>query len=148
VLRQGIGFVLLLLVLWSGQSHGQSPRYVVITHPSAQATSININELRRIFAARQQVWTYGGKITVVMQDHNSDAHSRFCRQYLNLFPYQIERLWNQLVYSGQAEAPIITGGDAITLDIVSRTPGAIAYVDGATALPEAVRRVVVDGAGG
>ena len=142
--RQGIGIIITLLVaFWTGPSIGQSSDYIVITHPSSQATNLTANELRRIFAARQQVWHSGGKITVVMQSHNSTAHSFFCRQYLNLFPYQIERLWNQLVYSGQADAPIISSDDQGTIDIVSKTPGAIAYVAASTNLPDNVKQIRV-----
>ena len=117
---------------------------MAIAHSSLQNSSISAAQLRRIFAARQQVWEAGGKIVVVMQEHNSRPHSMFCRQYLNLFPYQIERRWNQLVFSGQAEAPIISANDEATVNIVASTPGAIGYVDDALSLPDNVRKLTIN----
>ena len=148
MLRQGFRIIVMLVfAYWADHSYGQTPGFIVITHSSSQATAISENQLRRIFAARQQVWPSGGKITVVMQGHSSSAHGSFCREYLNLFPYQIERLWNQLVFSGQAEAPIIADNDQGIIDIVAQTPGAIAYVSASTDLPSNVQRINVNQVG-
>ncbi|MBU3023850.1 hypothetical protein [Aestuariibacter sp. A3R04] len=91
-------------------------------------TSLMRTEVREIFTARKQYWSGGSKITVFVLDSNTSAHQAFCRQVLNMFPYQLDRLWNQIIYSGQGERPEAVGSESALLQAVASTPGAIGYI--------------------
>ena len=46
-----------------------------------------------------------------------------------MFPYQLDRIWNKLTYSGLGVAPIIVNTPKELLDAIIKTPGAIGYVE-------------------
>lgn len=46
-----------------------------------------------------------------------------------MYPYQLDRIWNKLTYSGLGVAPIIVTSPAALIDAVKSTPGAIGYVE-------------------
>ena len=46
-----------------------------------------------------------------------------------MFPYQLDRIWNKLTYSGLGVAPITVSTPEDLLDAVRKTPGAIGYVE-------------------
>ena len=45
-----------------------------------------------------------------------------------MYPYQLDRIWNKLTYSGLGVAPIIVISPAALIDAVRKTSGAIGYV--------------------
>lgn len=44
-----------------------------------------------------------------------------------MFPYQLERIWNQITYSGQGDSPVIVGSQQALIEAVYDTPGAVGY---------------------
>lgn len=114
----------------------------VIVNESVSAQQLKRSDVREIFSANRQYWADGEKISVYVLAPNSAAHKRFCREILQMFPYQLERLWNQITYSGQGEPPIIVNSEQQLIELVSTTPGAIGYVnDSTTKLPESSKRI-------
>ena len=91
-------------------------------------TPASITEVRDIFTSRKQYWSGGSKITVFVLDSDTPAHQAFCRQVLNMFPYQLDRLWNQIIYSGQGERPKTVESESALINAVASTPGAIGYI--------------------
>lgn len=77
---------------------------------------------------RQTTWPGEGFIHVFVMDGQNEFHQAFCKYYLNMFPYQVERLWNKLVYSGLGEKPSVVNSVEEMLLKVSQTPGAIGYL--------------------
>ncbi len=45
-----------------------------------------------------------------------------------MYPYQLDRIWNKLTYSGLGVAPIAVVSPAALINAVRATPGAIGYV--------------------
>lgn len=75
----------------------------------------------------KQYWPDGSKITVYVLPSDSPLHKSFCREKLQMFPYQLERLWNQSTYSGQGDPPVVVETQEALIQAVSNTPGAIGY---------------------
>ena len=115
---------------------------VVILNKNIQQHQLTRSEVRDIFSARKQYWPDGTKITVYVLESNSDAHRDFCRQVLKMFPYQLERLWNQIIYSGQGERPKTLATQTEVLEAVASTPGAVGYAYQGT-WSQDVREVIV-----
>ncbi len=78
---------------------------------------------------RQIQWSDGGRITVFVLPRQHAIHLRFSKEHLQMFPYQLERIWNKLTYSGLGVAPIILNTPEELLEAIRTTPGAIGYVE-------------------
>ena len=78
---------------------------------------------------RQIHWKDGRRITVFVLPRKHALHLRFSKERLQMFPYQLDRIWNKLTYSGLGVAPITVNTPQELLDAVSTTQGAIGYID-------------------
>lgn len=122
---------LLLLMIAFGLCQGvfaQSSEMVVITHPDVTQQSVTQRQLRRIFMLKQRSWSDGSPISLIVLSSDNIEHAQFLRDQLKMFPYQLEREWNKLMYSGQSAPPIIATDTKNMLSLVSSTPGAVGYL--------------------
>jgi len=78
---------------------------------------------------RQVQWPNNIRIKVYVLPSNQLIHKSFCKENLRIFPYQLDRIWNKLTFSGLGVAPIVVENQAELLRIVSTTPGSIGYID-------------------
>lgn len=114
----------------------------VIPEVNAQEVVVNLNvseieltrsSLRSIFGMRLRTWPDGSLIRVFVLSDHSPLHVQFSKKILNIFPYQLRRTWDRLVYSGTGQAPTEMGSIQEMGDKVASTPGAIGYLpDGNT----------------
>ena len=100
----------------------------VIANPNVVQHSISTRQLRRVFMLKQRTWDDGRPISLIVFPSDNETHSLFLRHSLRLFPYQLDREWNKLVYSGQAAPPIIVSDIESMVHIVGSTPGAVGYL--------------------
>ena len=101
----------------------------VIMHPSVSEPILTTSQLRRIYTMRQIQWADGRRITVYVLPRQHLLHLRFSKERLQMFPYQLDRIWNKLTYSGLGVAPITVSTPEDLLEAVRKTPGAIGYVE-------------------
>ena len=101
----------------------------IILHPSVNESVLTTSQLRRIYTMRQMHWSDGRRITVFTLPRKHILHLRFSKERLQMFPYQLDRIWNKLTYSGLGVAPITVNSPQELLDAVKKTPGAIGYVE-------------------
>lgn len=106
----------------------QTPVIQVVVNPSVETKNINVRQIRRIFSMRQTTWPDGQTITVYVLSHQHPTHQIFSTKVLRMFPYQLERIWNKLVYSGLGEGPIKVQSEMEMFERVSQKPGAVGYV--------------------
>ncbi|WP_416306860.1 hypothetical protein [Neptunicella sp. SCSIO 80796] len=118
--------MLLLSRPFAGYPQSSEQVYVGV-NSSVSVKQLSPAQLRRIFTMRQNSWPNGDPITVFVLDTNNPYHQYFSKSVLDLFPYQLERLWNKLVYSGQGERPIKVDNMTEMQDKVSQTQGSIGY---------------------
>lgn len=100
----------------------------VVAHPSVDARTLKVGQLRRIFSMRQATWPNGQNTQVFVLKSDHEVHEYFCKSQLSMFPYQLERLWNKLIYSGLGESPVQVSDLSEMLERIRLTPGAIGYV--------------------
>lgn len=100
----------------------------VITHRSNHISKISESTLRAIFGMRMLEWPDGTPITVFVLNQNNQQHTEFCKNILHVFPYQLQRNWNRLIFSGSGQAPIFLSSTQEMLEHVRNTPGAIGYL--------------------
>ena len=101
----------------------------VITNVSADTVSITTTQLRRIYSMRQVRWANGVPITIFVLSSKNVIHQQFCKETLRLFPYQLERIWNKLTFSGMGIAPTVVSSEKELIMAVRSTTGAIGYIE-------------------
>lgn len=104
----------------------------VITHPQVVERSLTKSQLRRIYTMRQLRWSDNHAITVFVLPSQDALHQRFAKERLQIFPYQLNRIWHKLTYSGLGVAPAVVKSEQELIQAVSNTPGAIGYISEAT----------------
>jgi len=119
-----IGGLLLVLLFSSGLLQAEE---VIVN--SSVADNLPKRALRAIFGMRLSRWPDdNSEITVFVLADENPSHAQFCKTTLNVFPHQLRRAWDRLVFSGTGQAPIQVTSEAEMLRRVAETPGAIGYV--------------------
>jgi len=106
-----------------------TPQVQIIAHPAVQVEALSQAQLRSIYLMRQVVWPDGVAIRVFTLAPRSAANLQFCRDQLQLFPYQLERVWQKLTYSGTGTPPTELQDQQAMLQAIAATPGAIGYIE-------------------
>lgn len=101
----------------------------VISNVTADTPSLSVTQLRRIYSMRQIHWQNGTPIVVYVLASKDPLHQRFCKEQLRLFPYQLDRIWHKLTFSGYGVAPIEVADQQALIAAVKSTKGAIGYVE-------------------
>lgn len=117
------------MLLFIGCIFSTSYAVDIISHPKVNKPSLTTSQLRRIYTMRQLQWPNGERITVYVLPRQHAIHLKFSKERLQMFPYQLDRIWNKLTYSGLGVAPIAVNSPEELLNAVKSTPGAIGYVD-------------------
>lgn len=143
-IRQYSQFILLLSFLWpiTFEVGSQVPVVQVIVNSSVEPQKMSVTQIRRIFSMRQTTWSNDQPIIVYVLINQHDTHQAFSTNVLGMFPYQLERIWNKLIYSGLGEEPIKVQSEQEMLERISQEPGSIGYVMQAVRL-EKVKRIEV-----
>jgi hypothetical protein len=113
---------------------------ILIVSPMAYAQQVYVNSgvsqppndrqtLRAIFSMRLRTWPDGTPITVFVLAMTNPVHVDFCKEVLGVFPHQLQRAWDRLVYSGTGQAPVEVNSLEEMQRRVRETPGAIGYLE-------------------
>lgn len=101
----------------------------VVTHAQVTDSSLTKSQLRRIYTMRQLHWSDNSAITVFVLPSQHSLHQRFAKEHLQMFPYQLNRIWHKLTYSGMGVAPIVVNSESELIQIIMNTPGSIGYIN-------------------
>jgi len=101
----------------------------VVVNPGNPVTRMSRQELLAIFTMRQRNWPDGTPIVVLVQNPKSETHAKFCKDLLNLFPHQLQTIWDRLVYSGSGRAPVEFDTTQALIEKLAATPGGIGYME-------------------
>lgn len=100
----------------------------VVTHPQVAERNLTKSQLRRIYTMRQLYWSDNSVISVFVLPSQHNLHKRFAKEKLQIFPYQLNRIWHKLTYSGLGVAPTTVASEQELIQAVINTPGAIGYI--------------------
>ncbi len=101
---------------------------VPVVNQQLKQETISRRGLSAIFKMRLHKWADGTAITVFVLDDEHTLHKTFCKTILNVFPHQMRRIWNRLVFSGSGQAPIKLDSKEEMIKKLSSTTGAIGYL--------------------
>lgn len=127
-LRRVLINICLLTILGSLTFIAKADPLEVIVNPDVPQESLSKNALRGIFGMRLRTWQDGTLIRVFVLNDQSPVHVRFAKKTLNIYPHQLRRAWDRLVYSGTGQAPIEVLSAKEMRGKVASTPGAIGYL--------------------
>lgn len=100
----------------------------IIAHPSVNVGALKLASAKAMFSMRISRWSDGTQVRVFVLPDGHPTHSAFCKEALNLYPYQLRQTWDRQVYSGTGQAPFEVATEEEMLSRVASTPGAIGYV--------------------
>ncbi|WP_189483802.1 hypothetical protein [Alishewanella tabrizica] len=100
----------------------------VVAHASVSEQRLSTSQLRAIFTMRQTRWADGQLIQVFVLHSEHEQHLLFSRNYLKMFPYQLDAIWARQRYSGIGSFPIQVTSLLEMQQRLQQTPGAIGYL--------------------
>jgi hypothetical protein len=109
---------------------GQQDLTYVVVHPSVPPQALSRSVLRAVFGMRLRKWSDDTPVRVFVLHPDNPLHAQFAKQALNVYPHQLRRAWDRLVYSGTGQAPTEVASQREMRDRVASTPGAIGYLTG------------------
>lgn len=127
-MKTAVSIFLLLLAACVSSANAFAQEVRIIAHPSVVAKELNASQLRSIFSMKQSAWPDGQPVKVFVLASNHVTHQLFCKRVLRMFPYQVERIWNKLTYSGLGDLPVQVQSELEMFRKISETPGSIGYV--------------------
>jgi hypothetical protein len=100
----------------------------VVVHPGVAVETVSRNEARAIFGMRLRNWPDGSRIAVFVLSDAAPTHVSFAKTQLGIFPHQLRRAWDRLVFSGTGQAPTEVRSEEEMRAKVSTVAGAIGYL--------------------
>lgn len=104
----------------------------IVVNQSVPVSEYSLNKTRAIFTMRQKFWPNGKKIKVFVLEDSHSLHKTFTKNNLHMFPHQLRRVWDRMVFSGTGQAPIILNTEEEMVNKISNTPNAIGYLNSRT----------------
>jgi len=101
----------------------------IIVNDSVALTKISHQQIKSIYLGQQTHWPSGNLIKLFKLPSTHKTHNSFVKKTLGLYPYQFNRRWQKLVFSGFALKPSVASSEQELLNAIAKTPGAIGYVE-------------------
>jgi len=130
---------LLLLTVLSLLSVSCFADVVVIVHPS-NTVEMNKKHISRIFLGKSKKFPGGQSAVPIANDESAAVTSDFNDKVLGRNASQLKAHWSRLVFTGKGTPPKEVGNDQDVIDLVSKNPNLIGYVDSAN-LTDGVKAV-------
>jgi len=99
----------------------------VIVNPALQIAALDEEALKDIYLGRKTSWDDGSRVVVVVLKEGPSLDHLL--QRLNKSAAQFLTGWKKLVFTGKGTMPELVESEDALVALVSKTPGAIGYVD-------------------
>jgi len=121
--------IYLLIILFCLSCSSASALEVIVNRSVAENHLDQGIDLRAIFSLRTRYWADGELIHIFVLPDNNSIHQIFVKDKLQMFPYQLRRTWNRVIYTGAGQAPTIVYSVQEMVEKVNMTKNAIGYID-------------------
>jgi ABC-type phosphate transport system substrate-binding protein len=122
--------ILLFGLLFALTARGEG--LLVVGNPQIPVATISVEELTLIYLIQRASWSNGVPIVPVNREASSPTREYFSEQLFNRSPADMSEYWNRLRFTGKFP-PLVQTSDQAVLGFVRSVPGAIGYIDAATA---------------
>ena len=117
----------------------------VVVHPGVPVDNLTFAELRRILLGDREFWTSDLRVTLLIRAPIARERDAAVREVCQMTESQFRQHWIGKVFRAETRSvPKIVTSAEMALEQVSRTPGAITFVDAAAA-PKGVKVLKIDG---
>jgi len=117
------------LVLWAGTALAAP---ILIAHKDVSVDAVSAGDLNKILLGKSANWPDGSRVVISMLKGGPIA-DEFLKTYAKKSPKQFGTFWKKAVFSGTGDMPAAFDTEADLIVFVSRTPGAMGFIDEATA---------------
>ena len=104
---------------------------VVIVHPN-NASTLDAKIITRIFLGKEKKFSDGSESIPVNQNPDSQIRQDFDKNFLKRSTTQVAANWSKLVFTGKGIPPKELVNDAEVINLVSKNPNVIGYIDRAS----------------
>jgi hypothetical protein len=123
----------------------QTSDIAVVVHPDVSVDNLALAELRRILLGDREFWTSGVRVTLFIRAPIARERDVLVQDICQMTEAQFRQHWIAKLFRADAtSAPKIVYSTQMTLDQVSRTPGALAFVEAPLA-GKSVKVLKIDG---
>src|SRR5262245_50456934 len=117
----------------------------VVAHPDVSVDNLTMGELRRIVLGDREFWPASLRITLLLRAPVAHERDVVLKVVCQMTEAQFRQHWIGKVFRAEtALAPKIAYSNEMAIDLVSRVPGAIAFVD-ASQVTRGLKVIKVDG---
>lgn len=109
----------------------------IVVNP-ANANELDAKKVQRIFLGKDKKFPDGSEVLAVNLSADSATRNSFDENVLGRNSSQVSAYWSKLVFTGKGIPPKEVNTDAEVIDLVSKNPSVIGYVD-SSALTDAVK---------
>jgi ABC-type phosphate transport system substrate-binding protein len=123
----------------------QGPDIAVVVHPDVPIDNLTVAELRRILLGDREFWTAGVRVALFLRAPAARERDVAIKDVCQMTEAQFRQHWIAKVFRADVQSsPRIVYSGQMALDQVSRTPGAITFVED-TAAVKGVKVLKIDG---
>lgn len=130
---------ILTLILFSLSFPVFAQKIMIVTNVLNQANQITYTQVQDFFFKRNRTWFDGKAVRFFDRMDNSLERKIFLRYFLKRTSRQVDQFWIGQKFNTGDSAPVQVSTDAMTLNMVSRFPGGISYVNEGVSLPKNVK---------
>lgn len=145
-LRSLVSIAVLSSALIGGPASGQAaPDIAVVVHPDVPVDSLTYTELRRVLLGDREFWTSGQRITLLIRAPIARERDVLVKGVCEMTEAQFRQHWIAKVFRNETPTgPKIVYSTEMAIDQVTRTPGAIAFIEASRVTP-AMKVLKIDG---
>jgi ABC-type phosphate transport system substrate-binding protein len=103
----------------------------VVVHPDNPNTMSN-NDVKRIFLGKTKFFPDGSQAMPIIQSAGNTSND-FNANVLKKSGSQLKAYWSKLIFTGKGTKPDSALDDAAVIELVSKNPNIIGYIDSASA---------------
>ena len=104
----------------------KSAQVAVVT--SSNLSVLTEQQIRSYFTLKQKLLPNKQKVRLVHLPLSNDISKQFTRKLFELYPYQLQRLWDRQVYSGKARPPKTVDDELLVLNYLVNNDNTIGYI--------------------
>ncbi len=100
----------------------------IVVHPS-NGNALDKGYIGRIFLGKKKAFPDGSTALPVSQLEASAVSNEFAKKVLGKSKSQLKAYWSKQIFTGKGTPPDQLASDASVLDIVSKNPSSIGFID-------------------
>jgi ABC-type phosphate transport system substrate-binding protein len=129
---------------WAGMA-AQAADIAIVVRPDVPVDNLSFAELRRLFLGDRQFWTSNVRVTLLVRAPGAHERDVVLKSIYQMSEAQFRQYWIAKVFRAEAASgPRIVYSNEMAVDLISGTPGAVAFVE-ADQVPKGLKVLKING---